>query len=63
MHGCLVVVMCDYETLRLIKMVDVIYKVMLESSLLAWKINGLKLIKWKVKELSCYSFYLNFRQG
>jgi hypothetical protein len=35
MHGCLVVVRCDYETLRLIKMVDVICKFMLESCFLA----------------------------
>ena len=45
MHECLVVVTCDYETLRLIKMIDVICEVMLEPCLVAWKINGLKLIK------------------
>jgi hypothetical protein len=35
MHECSVVVMCDYATLRLIEMVDVICEVMLEYCLLA----------------------------
>jgi hypothetical protein len=63
MYGCLVVVMCDYGTLRLIEMIDVICEVMLEYCLLAWKINGFKLIKWKIEELWCHPFYLNFQQG
>jgi len=64
-HWCLVIIMCDYGTLRKIEMMDVICYVVLEYYILTWKkkqINGLKLIKWKVEELWCHHFYLNFRQ-